>query len=146
MMAIEGTHSTTPADLAQFVRQKTILLKTRKRDGAWVGTPVSIAMRGNCAYVRTYDKSWKSKRLRNFPDVRFSPSTLRGKPRGREFYAQARLLDGEEAQTAARLLARKYPVLHGILVPISHKVMRTKTLHYELTECHEIQATLDQTA
>lgn len=145
-MAREDTHTTTAAELAGFVHQKTILLKTKKRDGTWVGTPVSVALRGDRAYVRTYDKSWKSKRLRNFPEARFSPSTSRGKPTGREFHAQARLLDGEEARSAARLLARKYPVLHGILVPLSHKVMRTKTLHYELSEFHEIHTPSDQTA
>jgi PPOX class probable F420-dependent enzyme len=132
--------------LAPFVRQKTILLKTKKRDATWVGTPVSVAVRGDRTYVRTYDKSWKSKRLRNFPEVRFSPSTSRGKPTGPELHARARLLDGEEARTAAHLLARKYPVLHGVLVPLSHKVMRTKTLHYELSDFHKIEARSDQTA
>jgi PPOX class probable F420-dependent enzyme len=145
-MKSEDTHLTTAAELAPFARQKTILLKTRKRDGTWVGTPVSVAVRGDRAYVRTYGKSWKSKRIRNFPEVRFSPSTSRGKPTGRELYAQARLLYGEEARTAAHLLSRKYPVLHGILVPLSHKVMRTKTLHYELSEFQEIPARSDQTA
>lgn len=115
------------------MRQKTILLKTKKRDGAWVATPVSIVVDHDHVYVRTYDKSWKAKRLRNFPEVRFALSTFRGKPTGKELHARARLLDCEEAQTAARLLARKYPVLHGVLVPLSHKVMRTKTLHYELS-------------
>jgi PPOX class probable F420-dependent enzyme len=145
-MRSEGTRSTTPAELEPFIRQKTILLKTKKRDGTWVGTPVSVAVRGDRTYVRTYDKSWKSKRLRNFPEVRFSPSTSRGKPTGRELHAHARLLQGEEARAAAHLLARKYPVLHGILVPLSHKIMRTKTLHYELSEFDESQASSDQTA
>ncbi|MDA8288106.1 MAG: PPOX class F420-dependent oxidoreductase [Actinomycetota bacterium] len=133
-MEHEETPSIEPGDLGQFTRQKTILLKTKKRDGTWVATPVSIVVAHDRAYVRTYDKSWKSKRLRNFPEVRFAPSTFRGKPTGPELHARARLLDGEEARNAARLLARKYPFLHGVLVPFSHKVMRTKTLHYELSE------------
>jgi PPOX class probable F420-dependent enzyme len=132
-MKDEESPSTQPGDLGRFVRQKTILLKTKKRDGTWVATPVSIVVDHDRAYVRTYDKSWKAKRLRNFPEVRFASSTFRGKPTGQELHARARLLDGEEAKTAARLLARKYPVLHGVLVPLSHKVMRTKTLHYELS-------------
>ena len=132
-MKEEESPSVQSSDLGRFVRQKTILLKTKKRDGTWVATPVSIVVDHDHAYVRTYDKSWKAKRLRNFPEVRFAPSTFRGKPTGKELHAWARLLDGEEALTAARLLARKYPVLHGVLVPLSHKVMRTKTLHYELS-------------
>jgi len=35
-------YSTASADVDRFMRQKTILLKTKKRDGTWVGTPVSI--------------------------------------------------------------------------------------------------------
>ncbi len=96
-METNQPRSASPADLARFIRQKTILLKTRKRDGTWVATPVSIAVQGDRAYVRTYDKSWKSKRLRNFPEVRFAPSTFRGKPSGPAVRAGARLLDGEEA-------------------------------------------------
>jgi PPOX class probable F420-dependent enzyme len=125
--------SMTATSLEPFVRQKTVLLKTKKRDGTWVGTPVNVAVHGDRAYVRTYDKSWKSKRLRNFPEVRFAPCTLRGIPTGSEVRARARLLDGEEARAAARLLVRKHPVLHGALVPLSHRVMRTATLHYELS-------------
>ena len=69
-----------PAPLLPFVRQRTILLHTKKRDGRWVPTPVSIAVRGDRAYIRTYTKAGKSKRLRNFPEVRLCPSTFRGNP------------------------------------------------------------------
>jgi PPOX class probable F420-dependent enzyme len=138
-MESDETCSSTSAALARFTRQKTILLKTRKRDGTWVGTPVSIAVQDDHAYIRTYDKSWKSKRLANFPQVRFAPSTFRGRPSGSEVNAIARLLDGEQASGAASLLARKYPLLHGLLVPISHRVMRTKTLRYELSQLQEAE-------
>lgn len=143
-MEERGTYAATPPALSSFVRQKTILLKTRKRDGTWVDTPVSIVVQGDRAYVRTYDKSWKSKRLRNFAEVRFAPSTFRGRPSGPEVHARARLLEGEEASVAVRLLARKYPVMHGVLVPLSHRLMRTTTLHYELSEVQESQAGSDQ--
>jgi PPOX class probable F420-dependent enzyme len=123
-----------PAQLQPFVRQRTILLQTRKRDGSWVPTPVNIAVRGDRAYIRTYAKAGKSKRLRNFPEVRFSPSTIRGRPTGAMVHARARLLAGGEARTAARMLSRKYRVLHGVLVPLAHRLMRTSTLHYELSD------------
>lgn len=121
-----------PFPLQPFLRQGTILLHTKKRDGSWVPTPVSIAVHDDRAYIRTYAKAGKSKRLRNFPEVQFCPSTFRGKPTGATVHANARLLDGDEARTAARLLSRKYPVLHGLLVPLAHRLMRTATLHYEL--------------
>ncbi len=122
-----------PAELQPFIHQRTILLHTRKRDGSWVGTPVSIAVHADCAYIRTYAKAGKPKRLRNFPEVRFSPSTFGGKPTGPALHAQARPLGGDEAAAAARLLRRKYPVLHGLAVPLAHRLMRTSTLHYELS-------------
>lgn len=119
--------------LDRFTSQQTVLLRTRKRDGSWVGTPVNIAVDGGRAYIRTYAKAWKSKRLRNFPDIELCPSTVGGKPTGETVPARARLLDGGEARAAARRLARKHFLLHGILVPLAHKLMRTKTLHYEVT-------------
>lgn len=123
-----------PTQLQPFIRQKTIVLSTKKRDGTWVPTPVSIAVQNDRAYVRTYAEAGKSKRLRNFPEVRFSPSTFRGRPTGAMIQARARLLGGAEAREAARLLSRKYPVLHGFAVPLAHRIMRTQTLHYELSE------------
>jgi uncharacterized protein len=123
-----------PSQLRPFVRQRTILLQTRRRDGSWVGTPVSVAVRADRAYIRTAAKAGKPKRLRNFPDVRFSPSTSRGRPTGPAVQARARLLAGDEARMASRLLARKYRVLQGLAVPLAHRLMRTSTLHYELSE------------
>jgi hypothetical protein len=47
--------------------------------------------------------------------------------------AHARLLSGEESEAARRLIDRKYPLLQRLLVRLTHKMMRTPTLHYELT-------------
>ena len=128
----EGGQAQT--ELQPFVHQQTILLHTRKRDGSWVGTPVSIAVQADRAYIRTYAEAGKTKRLRNFPEVQFSPATFRGMPTGPTVHARARLLAGNEAGIAARLLRRKYPLLHGFLVPLAHRLMRTSTLHYELSD------------
>src|SRR5262245_60740852 len=59
--------------LQQFIKQKTISLKTRKRDGTWVATPVNIAVEGDHAYIRTWRGSGKSIRLRNFPEAEIAP-------------------------------------------------------------------------
>jgi PPOX class probable F420-dependent enzyme len=111
---------------------KTILLTTYKRDGTAVGTPVSIAFDGDRAFFRSYDKAWKTKRLRRDPRVRVAPSTVRGKPTGPAIQARATLLDGEQARVAARALARRHRVLQAVLVPAMHRVMRYQTMHYEL--------------
>ena len=131
--AATATAKAPAAVFAPFARQRTVLLTTYRRDGTPVGTPVSIAVEGDRAFFRTYDKAWKSKRLRRNPAVTVAPSTMRGKATGPAIYAHARLLSGDEATHAARALARKHPLLHGILVPLSHRLCGYTTLHYELT-------------
>jgi uncharacterized protein len=111
---------------------KTVALTTFKRDGTPVDTPVSIAFDGDRAFFRSYDKAWKTKRLARNPRVRVAPATLRGVPTGPAIEAQARLLDGEEARRAGRALARRHRFLQAVLVPVSHRLMRYRTMHYEL--------------
>jgi PPOX class probable F420-dependent enzyme len=120
----------TPTDWTTY---RTVLLETRRRDGTWVATPVSLVVDDGRAFFRSYDASGKAKRLRADPDVRFAPSTLRGKPTGPARAGRARLLTGDEAEHARRLLAAKYPWLHGRMVPRMHRRKGWTTLHYELT-------------
>ncbi len=122
----------TPA-LEPFVRQKYVLLTTYHRDGTPVGTPVNIAVDGNRAFVRTWDTTWKLKRIRNNPEVEVAPSTMRGKPTSPVIHACARILDGDESTYAGRAIARKHRILHGFLVPLVHRLRRNKTVHIELT-------------
>jgi PPOX class probable F420-dependent enzyme len=119
-------------DLPPLEDSKTILLTTYKRDGTPVSTPVSIAFDGDRAFFRSYDKAWKTKRLRNNPNVQAAPATLRGKPTGRAVHARATLLAGEQARAASKALARRHRVLQAILVPLAHRLLRYETMHYEL--------------
>jgi PPOX class probable F420-dependent enzyme len=126
--------ATTP-ELAPFVHQKTALLTTYRRDGRSVGTPLSIAVDGDRAYIRSFEKAWKTVRIRNHPEVEIAPSTARGRPTGPAIHAIARRLEGEESRYAARLIARKHPLLHRIVVPFSHLAGRAKfgrTIQFEL--------------
>jgi uncharacterized protein len=127
------TSDQVPDTMQPFARTRTVQLETKKRDGSWVPTPVTIVVRGDRAYFRTYAKAGKTKRLRNFPEVRLRPATVRGTPAGEMAVARARLLGGDEDKAAARLLAGKYPLMYGFLVPVAHRFMRTATMHYELT-------------
>jgi uncharacterized protein len=111
---------------------KTIMLTSYKRDGTGVVTPVSIAFDGDRAFFRSYDKAWKTKRLRRNPAVLVAPCTLRGKVTGPSLHGTARLLESDQAQLAARALARRHRALQGVLVPVAHKLMRYRTMHYEL--------------
>ena len=127
--------ATTPA-LAPFVRQKTIRLTTFRRDGTPGGTPVSIAVEGDHAYVRSFEKAAKTRRLQRNPMVEVAPATGRGRPTGPALPARMQRLGGADSRHAARLLARKYPLLHGVLVPLSHRAMQRKTgrtVHFVLT-------------
>src|ERR671938_24140 len=110
----------------------TALLESQRRDGTWVPTAVSVVAEGPHLYFRTYDASGKAKRLRNFPSVRVAPATLRGRPLPPAVRGHARLLQGEGAEHARALLARRFPVLHGRLVPWMHRRKGWTTLHYEL--------------
>jgi uncharacterized protein len=119
--------------LQSLVHQRTVLLTTYRRNGAPVGTPVNIAIDGDRAFVRTFDKAWKLRRIRNNPAVEIAPSTLRGKPTGPAIRARARVLSGSEAAHASQALNKKHPLLHGMLVPFAHRLRGYETTHIELT-------------
>ncbi len=119
--------------LSSLKNTKTVLLTTYKRDGTPVDTAVSIAFDGDRAFFRSYDKAWKTKRLRHNPRVKVAPATLKGTPTGPAIEARATLLEGAEAKVAARALARRHRVLQAVVVPLTHRLSRYRTLHYELT-------------
>ena len=119
-----------PVELA---RHKTISLETRKRDGSWVATPVSLATAGDRLFFKSYRQSGKAKRLRNFSEVRAAPCTAMGKVIGEALPGEARLLDESDSRTARTLLRRRHPILHGMLVPVIHRVKGYRTQFYELT-------------
>jgi uncharacterized protein len=43
------------------------------------------------------------------------------------------VLDGAESKYAAEMLARKHPILHGVLIPRLHRLRGNRTMHIELT-------------
>jgi PPOX class probable F420-dependent enzyme len=131
----EVTPAASPV-LVRFVRQKTVLVTTYRRDGRPVSTPVSLAVDGDHAYLRSFEQAGKTRRIRHNPRVDIAPSTARGRPTGPGIQATARRLEGAESWRAARLLARKHPLLHGVLVPLTHRLGRAKTgktVHFQLT-------------
>ena len=77
-----------------FPARWATLLKTRKRDGTWVETPVNLAVDGDRGWFSTPATTGKVKRLRYTADVEIAPCTPRGRPTGRAFTGRARLLEG----------------------------------------------------
>jgi PPOX class probable F420-dependent enzyme len=120
------------SDLEPVRDARTIVLTTYRRDGTPVETPVSIAFEGDRAFFRSYDKAWKTKRLRHDPRVQIAASTLRGRRTGPLIHARATLLGDEQARIAAKALARRHRLLQGALVPLAHRLLSYRTMHYEL--------------
>jgi PPOX class probable F420-dependent enzyme len=98
--------------------------------GSRVDTPVCIAFDGERAFFRSYDRAWKTKRLRRNPRVEVAASTVRGKPMGPAIRARAALLVSDEAEIAAR-------AWHGATVrrrgagPRCAPAVRVLTMNYE---------------
>ncbi len=88
--------------------QKYISLETFRKSGEGVKTPVWFVLHGGNLYVYTDADSWKVKRIRNNPRVRVVPCTIRGRVIGPWIDGRASIVDGEERETADRLLDRKY--------------------------------------
>ena len=124
---------TRNADLSRFADERHLLLTTFRKDGSPVATPVHVVTEGDVAYVRTFEPSGKMKRIRRDGDVEVAPSTMRGRPTGWTSCAHARILEGAEAGHAAALIAEKYPLLHGRLIPRFHRRRNLSTVHLELT-------------
>jgi PPOX class probable F420-dependent enzyme len=114
--------------------RRNMLLETRKRDGSWVGTAVHLVVEGDHVFFRTWSRSGKAKRLRNFSEVRFAPSTARGRRTGPPLAGRATLLHQEDARRAATMIDRRYPIMQGVGVRLLHRIMRYETQHYVITD------------
>jgi uncharacterized protein len=115
-----------------FPARWATLLKTRKRDGTWVATPVNLLCDGAPGWFSTPATTGKVKRLRYTADVEIAPCTPRGRPTGPAFSGRARLLEGAEAARAHRVLAARHRVVFGALVPLELRLKRTHARYYEV--------------
>ena len=88
--------------------QKYISLKTFRKNGTGVATPVWFGEEDGKLYVMTRGDMGKTKRIRNNSSVRVAPCTIRGVVTGPEFAATARILPAEEQARARQTINRKY--------------------------------------
>lgn len=88
--------------------QKYISLATFRKNGAAVQTPVWFGEKDERLYVVTRNDSGKCKRVRNNPEARVAPCTIRGTIIGPEFAATARILPPEGWPEARKTVGRKY--------------------------------------
>jgi uncharacterized protein len=111
---------------AEIRGQKYISLTTFRRNGLGVRTPVWFGEENGKLYVSTRTDSGKYKRLRNNPQVKIAPCTMRGKVTGPEFAATARILPTEDWPRASRTVKKKYWLAR---LPIWNK---KKTVYLEI--------------
>jgi hypothetical protein len=97
--------TTVPAEIHG---QRYISLATFRKSGVAVSTPIWFAEDDNKLYFMTNSKSGKCKRVRNNPQVKIAPCTIRGKIKGPEFSATVRILPPEEFARARQAINAKY--------------------------------------
>jgi len=127
----------TPEEILR--NQNYIALTTFKKNAQGVTTPIWFVFDRDRIFFCTYEKFWKVRRMRNNPNVEIAPAKARmGAPKdykiiGKTIKGVARLLGGEEAKAAKRLLRKKYGFTYtvfNILRGIS--LFGSKLLFYEV--------------
>jgi uncharacterized protein len=93
---------------AQIQGRKYISLKTFRKNGVGVATPVWFGEDDGKLYVMTRSDMGKAKRIRNNPQVSVAPCTIRGTVTGPEYSATARILPPLEHARARQTINRKY--------------------------------------
>jgi PPOX class probable F420-dependent enzyme len=93
---------------AEIHGQRYISLATFRKNGVPVYTPIWFAEDDNKLYFMTYSKLGKCKRIRNNPQVKIAPCTMRGKITGPEFPATVRVMRPEEFARARQAIKQKY--------------------------------------
>jgi len=93
---------------ASIQGQKYVSLKTFRKNGLAVATPVWFGEGDGKLYVMTRGDMGKTKRIRNNAQVRVAPCSLRGTVTGPEFPATARILPPEAHAQARQAINRKY--------------------------------------
>ncbi len=88
--------------------QRYITLATFRKNGVAVYTPIWFAEDKAKLYFMTNSKLGKCKRIRNNPQVKIAPCTIRGKITGPEFPATARILPSEEFAHVRQAINAKY--------------------------------------
>src|SRR3984885_7331550 len=88
--------------------QKYISLTTFRKNGVGVATAVWFGEDDGKLYVMTRSDMGKTKRIRNNPQGRGAPCTIRGIVTGAEIAATARILPPEEHARARQAINRKY--------------------------------------
>lgn len=94
--------------LGVFEGHRYLRLSTFRRTVEPVPTTVWFARVGDVLYVVTGRQTGKAKRIRANPEVLVAPSDFKGRPKGPDVRATARLTGQREGDPADRTLHEKY--------------------------------------
>jgi PPOX class probable F420-dependent enzyme len=98
-----------PSQIPALIQdQRYVSVTTFRKSGAGVPTPVWFGEDNGKIYVMTRSDMGKTKRVRNNPRVSVAPCSIRGKVKGPEFPATARMLPPEDHAHARQTINRKY--------------------------------------
>ena len=115
-MALDKASSSTQETFSSLATYQFILLKTFRKNGEAVPTPVWFAYEDGALYVMTVANTGKVKRIRNNGRVLLAPCSRTGEVLGGEVAGQASILPTSEHQHATQLLAKKYGLLYRIFM------------------------------
>lgn len=87
---------------------KYINLVTYKKNGDPIATQVWFVEKEDKIYVVTLQGRYKFKRIKNNPNVKIAPASIRGKSKGEYFDGSARILSDEESIPIIALFRKKY--------------------------------------
>ncbi|QIV84677.1 PPOX class F420-dependent oxidoreductase [Mycolicibacterium frederiksbergense] len=119
----------TDTEIATLSRSRYAVLRTYRRDGTPVDTPIWFVIEGRTALFRTKIGP-KTRRLQARGDVQFTACDHRGIPQGAAVPGRARMLSGDAAQQGNTALHRRYGWQWNI-VPLL-KIPGVTNVHREL--------------
>jgi uncharacterized protein len=93
---------------AEIHDQRYITLATFRKSGVAVYTPIWFVEDNNKLYFMTNSELGKCKRIRNNPQAKIAPCTIRGKITGPEFAATVRILLPDQSSHIRPLIKAKY--------------------------------------
>jgi hypothetical protein len=101
--------------IRRFESQNYLNLKTFRKSGVGVPTPVWFVEHEGVLYVWTIDGSGKVKRIRNNGSVQVAPCDVRGRLLGDWLDAQANLVTNQATiEVVDQLLNRKYGIQRAL--------------------------------
>ena len=117
------------SNLDEIESQKYISLETYRKNGKPVRTPVWFVVKDDLVYVVTREQTGKVKRLRNNPQVKFAPCTIRGKVTGEWYSGTATILDKSQTKEAVKMRDKKY----GFMAKIAKFLSKSKGEFFTFT-------------